>query len=351
MITTFVTATILAAALAGAPQIPVTHPCRKAADGWVRLLFDTDLPDDTRRWLGGGCRPATAAACHPGGRDPEATPGVAAGAVPATAPLSGESGPHPIPAPYAPAFSTPHPIPASVPTPTSAPTTLGSSIPAAPGSSDPDPWGPGPSAPPKPSRPSGPSGRPSGDSSQVRPPAVLPTPETGEIGESDEVGGVVERDGADHVDRVDALSRHLGTLSPGRISPGRAAVSAALRQVGTPYVWGGGSSTGPTGGGFDCSGLVLHAWSRAGATLTHYTGSQFRQGRRVSFARLRPGDLVFFGGGAGDPTHVGLYVRDGVMVHAPKTGDVVKTTNFAASVYYRARYRGAVRPQPSPLFG
>ncbi|MEV8631169.1 C40 family peptidase [Streptosporangium sp. NPDC051023] len=124
-----------------------------------------------------------------------------------------------------------------------------------------------------------------------------------------------------------------------------------MRQVGTPYVWGGGSSAGPTGGGFDCSGLALHAWSKAGARLTHYTGSQFRQGRRVSFSRLRPGDLIFFGGGAGDPTHVGLYVRDGVMVHAPKTGDVVKTTNFAASAYYRARYRGAVRPQPGTLPG
>nr|WP_260407734.1 NlpC/P60 family protein [Planomonospora venezuelensis] len=133
---------------------------------------------------------------------------------------------------------------------------------------------------------------------------------------------------------------------PGRPSPGRIAVAAALRHLGTPYVWGGGSSTGPTRGGFDCSGLALHAWSKAGAVLTHYTGDQFRQGRRVPFSRLRAGDLVFFGGGTGAPTHVGLYVKDGVMVHAPKTGDVVKTTDFAASSYYRARYRGAVRPSP-----
>ncbi|MBG0828196.1 C40 family peptidase [Planomonospora sp. ID67723] len=133
---------------------------------------------------------------------------------------------------------------------------------------------------------------------------------------------------------------------PARLSPGRIAVAAALRRLGTPYVWGGGSSTGPTRGGFDCSGLALHAWSKAGAVLTHYTGDQFRQGRRVPFSRLRPGDLVFFGGGTGAPTHVGLYVKNGVMVHAPKTGDVVKTTDFASSPYYRARYRGAVRPSP-----
>ncbi|MER5627244.1 C40 family peptidase [Streptosporangium sp. NPDC002544] len=121
----------------------------------------------------------------------------------------------------------------------------------------------------------------------------------------------------------------------------------ALRQVGRPYVWGGGSSAGPTGGGFDCSGLALHAWSRAGVRLTHYTGTQFRQGRRVPFSQLRPGDLVFFGGGAKDPTHVGLYLKDGVMVHAPGAGGVVRTTDFAASAYYLSRYRGAVRPSPS----
>ncbi|MER6830416.1 C40 family peptidase [Streptosporangium sp. NPDC000563] len=127
---------------------------------------------------------------------------------------------------------------------------------------------------------------------------------------------------------------------------GRIAATAALRQVGRPYVWGGGSSAGPTGGGFDCSGLALHAWARAGARLTHYTGSQFRQGRRVPFSRLRPGDLVFFGGGGGDPTHVGVYVKGGVMVHAPKTGDVVRTIDFTTSPYYLSRYRGAVRPTP-----
>ncbi|OUC92165.1 hypothetical protein CA984_31115 [Streptosporangium minutum] len=141
-------------------------------------------------------------------------------------------------------------------------------------------------------------------------------------------------------------ARSAPTRRSGLPSPGQTAVAAALRQVGRPYVWGGGSSAGPTGGGFDCSGLALHAWSRAGAALTHYTGSQFRQGRRVPFSQLRPGDLVFFGGGTGDPTHVGVYVKNGVMVHAPKTGDIVRTTDFAASTYYRSRYRGAVRPTP-----
>lgn len=138
----------------------------------------------------------------------------------------------------------------------------------------------------------------------------------------------------------------------GRRSRGQVAVAAALGRLGTPFSWGGGSPAGPTRGigrgartvGFDCSGLTLYAWARAGVRLAHYTGAQFRQGRRVPRGELRPGDLVFFGGGRGDPTHVGLYLRGGVMVHAPKTGDVVKKTNFARSAYFRARYRGAVRP-------
>ncbi|MFI6534912.1 NlpC/P60 family protein [Nonomuraea sp. NPDC050547] len=137
-----------------------------------------------------------------------------------------------------------------------------------------------------------------------------------------------------------------------RPTKGEAAATAALARLGTPFSWGGGAPSGPTRGigkgantvGFDCSGLTLYAWSKAGVTLGHYTGTQFRQGRRVALSDLRKGDLVFFGGGNGDPTHVGLYLGDGIMIHAPKTGDVVRKTQFLKSSYYRSTYRGAVRP-------
>ncbi|MEW1836512.1 NlpC/P60 family protein [Nonomuraea angiospora] len=122
--------------------------------------------------------------------------------------------------------------------------------------------------------------------------------------------------------------------------------------MGVSFSWGGGSAKGPTIGigrgagtrGFDCSGLTLYAWSKAGITLTHYTGAQFRQGRRIPFRARRTGDLLFFGGGTGDPTHVALFLRDGLMIHAPRTGDVVRKTNFLASPYFRSVYRGVVRP-------
>ncbi|TMR98291.1 NlpC/P60 family protein [Nonomuraea basaltis] len=133
---------------------------------------------------------------------------------------------------------------------------------------------------------------------------------------------------------------------------GEIAASAALDQLGVSFSWGGGSAKGPTIGigrgagtrGFDCSGLTLYAWSRAGVTLSHYTGTQFRQGRRIARGARRVGDLLFFGGGTGDPTHVALYLGRGLMIHAPKTGDVVKKTNFLTSPYYRTTFRGTVRP-------
>ncbi|RVX44818.1 cell wall-associated NlpC family hydrolase [Nonomuraea polychroma] len=137
-----------------------------------------------------------------------------------------------------------------------------------------------------------------------------------------------------------------------KTTKGQIAASAALDQLGVSFSWGGGSAKGPTLGigrgahtrGFDCSGLTLYAWAQAGVTLSHYTGAQFRQGRRIAPGSRRVGDLLFFGGGTGDPTHVALYLGRGIMIHAPKTGDVVKKTNFLRSPYYRATFRGTVRP-------
>ncbi|MGW0804136.1 NlpC/P60 family protein [Nonomuraea sp. NPDC002799] len=137
-----------------------------------------------------------------------------------------------------------------------------------------------------------------------------------------------------------------------KVQRGRIAAAAAVGQLGVSFSWGGGSIKGATLGigrgattkGFDCSGLTLYAWSRAGVSLAHYTGTQFRQGRRIPLSARRTGDLLFFGGGTGDPTHVALFLGGGVMIHAPKTGDVVRRTNFVTSPYYRTTYRGTVRP-------
>ncbi|MET9596537.1 NlpC/P60 family protein [Streptomyces sp. NPDC006459] len=94
------------------------------------------------------------------------------------------------------------------------------------------------------------------------------------------------------------------------------AVAFAYTAIGKPYVWG---ATGP--GSFDCSGLTQAAWRSAGVSLPRTTYTQINAGRRVSRDQLAPGDLVFFYSGV---THVGLYVGNGQMIHAPRPGSTVR---------------------------
>lgn len=98
--------------------------------------------------------------------------------------------------------------------------------------------------------------------------------------------------------------------------PGAVAAEFACAQLGKPYVWG---ANGPDS--YDCSGLTQQAWAAAGVSLTHYTGAQWNEGRAVSRGEAIPGDLVFF---YGDLSHVGLYIGNGWMVHAPRPGEVVR---------------------------
>src|SRR5262245_50747951 len=111
------------------------------------------------------------------------------------------------------------------------------------------------------------------------------------------------------------------------------AAGAAMSQLGTPYVWGGASP-----GGFDCSGLVMWAFSQVGVSLPHSSYAQYGYGVPVSRDQLQAGDLVFFDGLG----HVGIYVGGGQFVHAPHTGDVVKVSSLSEG-WYAATYVGARR--------
>jgi cell wall-associated NlpC family hydrolase len=111
------------------------------------------------------------------------------------------------------------------------------------------------------------------------------------------------------------------------------AVGIAMRYLGVPYVWGGGSP-----GGFDCSGFVSYVYAQLGVNLPHSSYSQYGYGVAVSKDQLEPGDLVFFDGLG----HVGIYIGGGQFVHAPHTGDVVKISSLGEA-WYASTYVGARR--------
>jgi cell wall-associated NlpC family hydrolase len=114
---------------------------------------------------------------------------------------------------------------------------------------------------------------------------------------------------------------------------GRAAVAVqeAYRKLGSPYKW---AASGPNQ--FDCSGLTMWVWGKAGVSLPHSSQSQYNSGNHVSRGDLQPGDLVYFG----SPIHhVGIYIGGSQMISAPHTGDVVKIQDA-----FRSDYVGATRP-------
>jgi peptidoglycan DL-endopeptidase CwlO len=139
-----------------------------------------------------------------------------------------------------------------------------------------------------------------------------------------------------------ARARALGfTALADRPAPNRVAAEAvrtALGQVGKPYRWG---ATGPDS--FDCSGLVRFAYTHAGRSLPRTSRQQWSAGRHVELPDLRPGDLAFFAHDPGDPStihHVGMHVGQGLMVHAPHTGALVRVDPIRA-----AGHAGATRPR------
>jgi len=103
---------------------------------------------------------------------------------------------------------------------------------------------------------------------------------------------------------------------------GSIALRYALRQLGSPYVFGAAGIQY-----WDCSGLTLRALQQAGISLPHSAAAQTGYGKSIPFSQVRPGDLVFFG----QPiTHVGIYFGGGQMVDAPHSGARVRIEQFGA---------------------
>lgn len=121
-----------------------------------------------------------------------------------------------------------------------------------------------------------------------------------------------------------------GTFPPPTQAARSEVVSIAKRYLGARYVWG---AEGPNT--FDCSGFTMFVYRQVGVKLPRVSRDQIRAGERVNRSDLQPGDLVFFG----NPIHhVGIYVGGGMMIHSPRTGDVVKISPLHSD------YVGACRP-------
>ncbi len=106
-----------------------------------------------------------------------------------------------------------------------------------------------------------------------------------------------------------------------------------MDQIGKPYEWG---AEGPRS--YDCSGLTSEAWIHAGTPIPRTSQEQWARLRRIPLKELRPGDLVIY---FPEATHVAMYLGDGTVVQAPRTGEKVKISPIASNPVL-----GAVRPDP-----
>jgi cell wall-associated NlpC family hydrolase len=132
-------------------------------------------------------------------------------------------------------------------------------------------------------------------------------------------------------------SASLPSTIEGPNAAATAAIAAARSKLGTPYLWG---ATGPSR--FDCSGLMLWSYARAGVPLPRTSRAQYAGLPHVALSDLQPGDLVFYATNTSDPGtihHVAMYLGDGLVIHAPHTGDVVRYAPVAMGGLI-----GAVRP-------
>ncbi len=127
-------------------------------------------------------------------------------------------------------------------------------------------------------------------------------------------------------------------IASGTTEEGAAIVSEAMKYLGVPYVWGGSSPSG-----FDCSGLTSYITKSLGlGSIERTAANQFaNSGTFVKKSDLLPGDFVYFQTN-GVITHTGIYIGDGMMIHAPHTGEVVKVQSIETN-YYRNAYAGAKR--------
>lgn len=122
-----------------------------------------------------------------------------------------------------------------------------------------------------------------------------------------------------------------------RGATGAQIVKKAKQYIGTPYKWGG-----TTTAGFDCSGFTQYVYKQCGVTISRTTKTQVKEGKAVSKANLKAGDLVFFKdtySGCTNPSHVGIYIGNNEFIHCGSSGVTTAkiNSNYWSQHYYSAR--------------
>jgi cell wall-associated NlpC family hydrolase len=142
------------------------------------------------------------------------------------------------------------------------------------------------------------------------------------------------REEADRENRILSDSKKYAQSYKGDNTRGSIALKYALAQVGDVYVW---AAAGPTR--WDCSGLTMRSFQKAGVSLPHSSRIQIKYGKNISASSLKPGDLLFFGKPI---SHVSIYMGGGKMVQAPRPGKRVEVVNFT-KVFGKKPFVGARR--------
>ncbi|WP_370270119.1 NlpC/P60 family protein [Streptomyces sp. V4I8] len=152
-------------------------------------------------------------------------------------------------------------------------------------------------------------------------------------------GGVPRiKETQNYVRSITALADQPSAGKPATTNQADIAINAATKMIGRPYSWGGGNASGPSTGiccssrgrsgesitGFDCSGLTLYAYAKAGISLPRTAAQQYAASEPVKPDQMRPGDLVFYGKSAASIHHVGIYLGGGYMLNAPRPDTKVR---------------------------
>ena len=142
------------------------------------------------------------------------------------------------------------------------------------------------------------------------------------------------REEAARENKIQSASKGYAASYKGDNTRGSLALKFALQQIGDIYVW---AAAGPTR--WDCSGLTMRAFQKAGVSLPHSSRVQIKYGKSVAYSNVKPGDLLFFGKPV---SHVSIYMGGGKMVQAPRPGKRVEVVSLTR-MFGRKPFVGARR--------